>query len=152
MRIHRVSLRCAIAVAASLFSHTAGATVLVLPFTPTPSDSVQLQVVDEFPSTFCWQIVQTECRFAAPDSCILTNTLQYCHGDPGCVCLAQPEAFTRSCSFGPLPPGDYKAVYLERHLNPADPRDLTPQSVVFTVVAPTPVLRRSWGRLKAIYR
>jgi hypothetical protein len=63
-----------------------------------------------------------------------------------------PRLPRSACDFPPLPPGTYRAVYRERNLNPADTRTNPPFEVLFTVSDVTPSLRRSWGRLKSIYR
>ena len=89
----------------------------------------------------------------APDSVLITAHIQFCNGNPGgCPCTHMPVPLRVACDFGPLAPGRYRVVYQERHLNPIDPRNLPTHVLPFTVSAPTPVLRRSWGRLKAIYR
>lgn len=142
----------------ALNTAAATATVTVLPAFPTPADSVTVRVDDSFPTGLQWQITGTECRMSAPDSLVITLTLQFCNGQPGCGGTLSPTFFTRSCRFAPLAVGTYKAVFVERYLNPNDPRpadvalDPTPRTVAFVVTGPTPALKRSWGRLKAAYR
>ena len=137
---------------------TSSATVTVTPVSPTPADTIRVQVDDGFPTGRQWTVVSTSCREAAPDSLVITTTLQYCNGLPGCAGTANPTAFRVACAFPPRPVGTYRAVYVERYLNPVDPRpadlqyDPTPRTVVFEVTSPTPVLRRAWSRLKALYR
>lgn len=125
--------------------------ITITPAAPTSSDPIHMVVYDSF-SMGCWDVVSRSCTTVAPDSVIVTADIQYCGGLPSCFCTLFPEAFQVACDFAPLPPGTYRAVYRERYLNPADPRNETPLVHLFTVSAPTPALRRSWGRLKAIYR
>ena len=137
---------------------SASATVTVTPASPTPADTIRVQVDDGFPTGRQWTVVSTSCREAAPDSLVITTTLQYCNGLPGCFGTANPTAFRVTCPFPPRPAGIYRAVYVERYLNPNDPRpadlqyDPTPRTVRFEVTAPTAMRRRAWGRVKALYR
>jgi hypothetical protein len=89
---------------------------------------------------------------SAPDSVLIIADIQYCNGAQGCFCTLFPTPYQVVCDFPFLPPGTYRAVYRERNLNPADTRTNPPFEVLFTVTDVTPTLRRSWGRLKAIYR
>jgi hypothetical protein len=124
----------------------------ITPATPTSVDSVHVVWTNEFSMGLCWKVQSRTCTTAAPDSVLIIADIQYCNGAPGCFCTAQPTPYQVACDFPPLPPGTYRAVYRERNLNPADIRTNSPFEVLFTVGQPTPSLRRSWGRLKAIYR
>ena len=124
----------------------------VTPALPTSADSVHLVWTNEFSMGLCWKVQSRACTIAAPDSVLIIADIQYCNGAPGCVCTTAPTPYRVTCDFPPLPPGTYRAVYRERNLNPADIRTSPPFEVVFTVSNVTPSLRRSWGRLKAIYR
>ena len=104
------------------------------------------------PTNFCWKVDHVTCTLSAPDSVLVTAYIQHCNGASSCFCTAQPVDFHVTCDFPPLPNGTYRAVYQEIQLNPFDDRNLTPYFRLFTVGGPTPVLRRSWGRLKAHYR
>ena len=141
----------ALAVALST-ARPAAATVTVVPAMPGPADTVRVRADGEFIMGATWSITSSDCAPITPDSLILTVTVQYCNGAPGCLGQANPVRFTRTCAFPPLPVGPYVAVSRERHVNPLDPRPVVEESVRFTVSAPTPVLRRTWGRLKTAYR
>jgi hypothetical protein len=151
------SLRPGLAVllATVLTANTVSAlgTITVTPAAPTPADPIHIVVAEGFVGGICWTVDSRTCTFVAPDSVIVTANIQFCNGSPlGCFCTAQPVDFEVTCDFPPLPNGTYKAVYRERYLNPIDDRNQAPYSVTFTVAGPTPVLRRSWGKLKAHYR
>lgn len=124
----------------------------VTPALPTSADSVHLVWTAEFSMGLCWKVQSRTCTTTAPDSVLIIADIQYCNGAPGCFCTAFPTPYQVACDFPPLPPGTYRAVYRERNLNPADTRTNPPLEVVFTVSDVTLSLRRSWGRLKAIYR
>ena len=124
----------------------------VTPALPTSADSVHLVWTNEFSMGLCWKVQSQTCTTTAPDSVLIIADIQYCNGAPGCFCTTFPAPYQVACHFPPLPPGTYRAVYRERNLNPADIRTLLPYEVVFTVSNVTPSLRRSWGRLKSIYR
>lgn len=139
--------------ATALFAGTASADLItVMPAAPTPADPIHVVVDEGFVGGICWKVESRTCTFVAPDSVIVTANIQYCNGGPHCPCTAFPTPFQVTCDFPPLPNGTYKAVYREYHLNPIDPRNQAPYSVTFTVAGPTPVLRRTWGKLKAYYR
>ena len=124
----------------------------VTPALPTSADSVHLVWTAEFSMGLCWKVQSRTCTTTAPDSVLIIADIQYCNGEPGCVCTTAPTPYRVTCDFPPLPPGTYRAVYRERNLNPTDTRTSPPFEVVFTVSDVTLSLRRSWGRLKAIYR
>jgi len=149
VRFTRSALATVLLVAAH--SGIASAQITITPPAPTSVDSIHVVMADAF-SMGCWDMAATHCSTAAPDSVLITADIQYCNGAPGCFCTAFPEAFQVTCDFAPLPPGTYRVVYRERYLNPADIRNIAPRMKLFTVSAPTPTLRHSWGRLKAIYR
>ena len=124
----------------------------VTPALPTSADPVHVRWTDEFSMGLCWKVDSRTCTTAAPDSVLIIADIQYCNGAPGCFCTTFPTPYEVAGDFPPLPPGTYRAVYRERNPNPADTRTNPPFEVVFTVSDVTPALRRSWGRLKAIYR
>jgi hypothetical protein len=126
--------------------------ITLTPSLPTSADSIHVVAVELFSGGHCWEVVSTTCTTAAPDSVLITAHIQLCGGNPGCPCTARPEPFQVSCVFPPLSPGSYRAVYQELHLNPIDSRHFPTHELLFTVSSATASLRRSWGRLKAIYR
>ena len=139
--------------ATALFAGTASAGLItVTPAAPTPADPIHVVVQESFAGGVCWRVDSRTCTFVAPDSVIVTAYIQHCNGGPPCPCTHFPTPFQVTCDFPPLPNGTYLAVYRERYLNPLDYRQQAPYSVPFTVAGPTPVLRRTWGRLKAHYR
>ena len=126
--------------------------ITLTPTLPTSADSIHVVVDELFSGGHCWEVVSTTCTIAAPDSVLITAHIQLCGGNPGCPCTLSLEPFQVTCAFPPLPPGNYRAVYQELHLNPIDSRHFPTHELLFTVSSPTASLRRSWGRLKAIYR
>ena len=128
---------------------TAG--IIIIPAQPTTHDSVRVRVGSRFSDT-CWHDTTAVCQQVPPDTLTTTVHVIYCGGRPFCVCGAFPYSYTRVCNFGILPAGSYTAIFIERHDPTNDPIGTSTQSVQFTVVAPTPVLRKTWGRLKRLYR
>ena len=127
--------------------------ITLTPSLPTSADSLHVVAEELFSGGHCWQVDSTTCSIAAPDSVLVTAHIQFCDGSPGgCPCTHMSVPLRVACDFGPLAPGSYRVVYQERHLNPIDPRHFPTHVLPFTVSATTPVMRRSWGRLKAIYR
>jgi len=127
--------------------------ITLTPSLPSSTDSIHVVAVEVFSGGHCWEVVSTTCTTAAPDSVLITAHIQLCGGNPGgCPCTLSLVPFQVTCTFPPLPAGSYRAVYQERHLNPIDSRQFPTHELLFTVSSPTPSLRRSWGRLKAIYR
>jgi len=145
----------ALLVALTLCTHpseTKAGLITLSPPLPTSQDSIHVDVHEGFPMGHCWQVVSRTCTTSAPDSILITADIQFCMGNPGCPCTMSAVTFHVTCDFPPLPPGNYRAVYQERYLNPVDTRNVTPSMLLFTVSGTTPTLRKSWGRLKTIYR
>ena len=129
----------------------AAGAVTVLPTEPTTADTVMVTARVDFPMG-CWTIQDQACATGAPGSLAITLDVQYCGGYPSCFCSEFPVTFYRTCKFGPLPAGLYTVLFTEHHINPYDTLQDYTETASFVVTAPTPILRRSWARLKAIYR
>ena len=135
----------------SLGSRSAAATLTILPPAPTADDSVEVRGATGFANT-CWSVAGYACTRVGADTLNLTMDLQYCRGRESCVCADFPTLFVRICNFGPLPAGNYVARLIENHINPSDPISSSTVTQVFTVGQSVPTLRRSWGRVKTVYR
>ena len=132
-------------------SPTNAATIVIQPASPGPADSVLVTVHEDYESTFCWSLLGTQCSVGSDDTLRITTQTQYCHGDPGCVCLAQPVDLVSRCDFGLLAPGNWVVLFTDVHVNPYDPYPTFSQTQAFTVEGPTPSLHRTWDRLKSFY-
>jgi hypothetical protein len=126
-------------------------TITISPPAPNPSDSVYVIFDGEF-ALGCWDVESWTCTRPSADSVVVTANIQYCAGQPSCVCTAFPEVYQVICDFPPLPVGVYTAVYREVNLNVYDYRAPVVMSREFTVTGPTPAMRRSWAKVKAYYR
>jgi hypothetical protein len=146
--------RTALALALALGCWTAPARALVLhlsPAQPTVHDSIMVTAQGGFIST-CWRDTAQVCATLPGDTLALTIDVSYCRGLVSCPCFEAPWPYTRSCRFGPLPAGAYVAAVTELHSGPYDGEPTLTQTLAFVVSDLTPVLPRSWGRLKTIYR
>lgn len=131
---------------------SSAATIVLQPASPGPADTVHVAVHEDYESTFCWAILGTTCSVGSDDTLRITTQTQYCHGDPGCVCLAQPVELVSRCDFGPLAPGNWVILFTDVHVNPYDPQPTFSQTQAFTVDGPVPSAHRTWGSLKSVYR
>jgi hypothetical protein len=125
----------------------AGASITIIPVSPSTSDTVRGQV-DIYFGTMCWSLTTTDCPSAVSDTLDITATVAYCHP---CVCAQYPVHLTRTCTLGPLPVGTYVVRYTELH-SPGDPVSTFSEFQWFAVGAPTPARQPSWGALKLLYR
>lgn len=129
-----------------------GAYVHVSPAYPTSADTLTVAVAGDFTSR-CWEPADiASCSRSMPETLSIVIEVQYCRGLPGCACAQLPFQATRSCRFGPLPPGSYVARCVELHVNPADPIPTSTALVPFTVTGTTQAAHRTWGTLKLLYR
>jgi hypothetical protein len=127
------------------------AEISIDPPSPTVGDSVKVVVKNSF-ATLCWSVLETSCSSAPADSMYVIVDVNYCGGAPSCVCGLFPQDYQRLCNFGLLPAGSYVAAFFENHINPFDPLSSFVIALPFTVTGPTPVVRRTWGKVKAHYR
>jgi hypothetical protein len=103
-------------------------------------------------SAGCWVLVSKACSTVGSDTLAVGTTIDYCHGEPFCMCSDFPIGYQSYCNFGLLPPGTYVAKFTETHPNTSDPIHTFTRTVSFSVDAVTPALRHTWGALKSIYR
>ena len=141
----------ALAATLALAAAPSRAGLLVEPAQPGPQDSIRVTVSTFFSAT-CWDDLDTLCAFRGPDTLAVTVRVQYCRGQPSCICLMYPFTLTRTCVFAPLPEGTYRVLFTEPHVNPYDPMPSASETLSFVVRGPVPAVQQSWGRLKAIRR
>jgi hypothetical protein len=134
-----------------IWVHPVLAQLSVIPAEPQVGDTVRVEVRSGF-GTMCWVDTGQTCEIGSGDSLRFTVYVDYCRGQPFCVCAQYPRSYDRICNFGVLPAGTYTVVFTERHDSPYDPEETHTSSLQFTVSNPTPVHRQSWGRIKILYR
>ncbi len=138
----------ALAVAVLVFTPSrAGSTIFVSPANPTEADTLRITVSQGF-SGSCWRNVDHACLAVRADTLEIVASIQYCEGQPSCLCADVPSSYAFTCVVGRLPHAAYRVFFHEVRLNWADPRPVRVEGLRFTVGASTPATRTTWGRLK----
>jgi hypothetical protein len=142
----------------------AGIEVTIEPQAPVAGDEVQLIATAYFTAyrgTDCFWRQAVECQPVAADTfamavdnyVIICNQYGGCSGD--CFRYEDVTAEVGRCNLGTLTPGHYvvKVTATEGvYYGPQFPFPTGYVTQSFDVVAPTPVLPGTWGRLKRLYR